>query len=292
MKALYIGEIKNAIKKWFAENEHRFPNWKPGDPLPTAETPPPIPPVPGPEDVLSLSPAFRPSPMVWTRGETKDEEVSWQGKRYPAREAVDVLMKVALEPGSVNGRSLALHRLERIAGQLRDTERVPQLVELYERVTGRSEKVHLLFCLAESRDARALPLFAEILETRQEEYLRLPAAYGLAVWNVRRGARQLIELLSVKQTESPILYPGIIGDEAARLVSRLNYWKSWWAPEAALQAAAEARARPEVHDEVLDSCHAELKKWFAENERRFPDWKRGDPLPQVPAPEADKSAGE
>lgn len=29
----------NAIKEWFSENEHRFPDWKPGDPLPKVETP-------------------------------------------------------------------------------------------------------------------------------------------------------------------------------------------------------------------------------------------------------------
>ncbi|UCC32079.1 MAG: HEAT repeat domain-containing protein [Phycisphaerales bacterium] len=300
MKALYVAEMKAAVKKWFAENEHRFPDWKPGDPLPAAQTLPPIPPIPGPEDVLALSAAFLEPPAYGKLGrgdrgylrvgQRKEEEVSWEGERYPAAEAVDVLMKVVLEPGSVNGRSSALDRLERIAGQLRDTERVPQLVELYERLTGRSEKVHVLFCLARSKDHRALPLFAEILDTRREEFLRLPAAYGLALWNVRRGVRELIELLSVKQTESPILYPGIIGDEARRLLYRLNYWKSWWAPEAPLLAATGAG--PEVRDELLDSCHAELKKWFAANQHRFPDWKLGDPLPKVPAPDADKSAGE
>jgi hypothetical protein len=163
-------------------------------------------------------------------------------------------------------------------------------MKLYGRLTDRSEKVALLFCLAENKDPRALPLFGEILDTQKEEYLRLPAAYGLAMWNARRGVRELIELLSVKQTESPIRYPGIIGDKAARLLSRLNYWKSWWAPEAVLQAVAEARA--EVHDEVLDSCHAELKKWFAGNEHRFPDWKPGDPLPDPESPEPPKGKSE
>jgi len=299
MKALYIAEMKAAVKKWFAENEHRFPDWKRGDPLPAAETPPAIPAVPGPEDVLSLSAAFLEPPAYgrvgqdqgyWRVGGGKEEEVSWQGKRYPAAEGVDLLMKVALEPGSVGDHVRAIERLGSLGSQLRNTERIPQLMKLYRRLTDRSEKVALLFCLAESKDPRAFPLFGEVLDTRQEEYLRLPAAYGLALWNVRRGVRELIELLSVKQTESPILYPGIIGDEARRLLYRLNYWKSWWAPEAPLLAATGAG--PEVHDELLDSCHAELKKWFAENEHRFPDWKSGDPLPEVRAPDADKSAGE
>lgn len=288
MKALYIRELKAAVKKWFAENEHRFPDWKPGDPLPAAESPPPVPPIPGPEDVLPLSADCLQAPAYgrtgrdqayWRVGQEKEEEVSWEGKRYPAREAVDVLMKVALEPDGVNDRSLALRSLERLGGRLRGTEHIPQLMELYGQSTDRSEKVTLLLCLAESMDQRALPLFAEILNTRQEDYLRLPAAYGLAFWNVRRGVRELIELVAVKQTETPIRPPGIIGKEAAHLLYRLNYWKFWWAPEAPLLAVSDARA--EVRDQALDSCHAELKKWFAENENRFPEWKQGDPLPEM-----------
>ena len=282
MSALFILEIK----KWFTANKHRFPDWKLGDPLPEAPKLPPSP--PGPESVLSLSAAFSASPTIWTVGQEKEEEVSWQGKRYPATEGVDLLMKAALEPSGDHDRILSLRRLEYMGSHLRKTERIPQLMKLYGRLTDRPEKVYLLFCLARSKDQRALPLFAEILDRRQEEYLRLPASYGLALWNVRRGVRELIELLSVKQTEKPIRPPGIIADEAAHLLYRLNYWKSWWAPEAALQAAIEART--EVHDEVLDSCHAELKKWFAENEHRFPDWKPGDPLPEVPKSKDNGSA--
>ncbi len=279
--ALYVENIR----RWFAENRDRFPDWKPGDPLPAAPKLPPIP--PGPQSMLSLSAAFSPPEIIWATGEEKEEEVSWQDKRYPTREGVDLLMKVVLEPGSVGDHFDAIERLGRLGSQLRNTERIPQLMTLYGRTTDRSEKVALLFCLAESKDPRAFLLFADILDTRHEEHLRLPAAYGLAMWNARRGVRELIELLSVKQTESPIRYPGIIGDEAARLLSRLNYWKSWWAPEAVLQAVAEART--EVHDKVLDSCHAELKKWFAGNEHRFPDWKPGDPLPEI---EKDSAASE
>ncbi len=292
MKALYIAEMKAAVKKWFAENEHRFPDWKPGDPLAAAETPAAIPPVPGPGSVLSLSAAFPEPPAYgrvglnegyWRVGRGKEEDVFWKGKSYSAAEGVDLLMKVALEPGSVADHYRAIDRLGRLGSQLRNTQRVPQLMELYGRLTDRSEKVTLLFCLARSKDGRTLPLFGEILDARQEEYLRLPAAYGLALWNVRSGVRELIELLSFRQTERPIRPPGIICDEAASLLYRLNYWKSWWGPEAVLLALAEARTG--LHHEVLDSSHAELKKWFAENERRFPDWKVGDPLPEVSADE-------
>jgi hypothetical protein len=286
MKALYIAEVKAAIKKWFAENQDRFPDWKPGDPLPAGPKLPRIP--PGPEDVLSLSAAVTQRRTSWTGAQEKEEEVSWEGQRFAAREGVDLLMKVALGPGSVGDHVRALERLGTLGTQLRNTERVPQLIELYGRLTDRSEKVAVLFCLAEAKDPRALPFFAEILNTREEEYLRLPAAYGLALWNARRGVRELIELLAIKQTETPIRYPGIIGDEAARLLSRLNYWKSWWGPEAALQAVPEAPT--EVHDQALDSCHAQLKKWFAENEHRFPDWKLGDPLPG-PTPSDEKGQG-
>lgn len=284
MAVLFILEIR----RWWTENEHRFPDWKPGDPLPAAPKLPPVP--PGPQSMLSLSTAFRTPPIVWTTAEEKEEEVLWQGERYPVREGVELLMKVAMEPGSVGDRFRAIERLGHLGSRLRDTERIPELMKLCGTLTDRSEKVALLFCLAESKDRRVLPLLAEILDTRQEEYLRLPAAYGLAMWNARCGIRELLELLSVKQTESPIRYPGVIGDEAARLLSRLNYWKSWWAPEAALQAVLEART--EVHDEALNSCYAELKKWFTENEHRFPDWKPGDPLPELEPTQPSKEKSE
>ena len=119
--------------------------------------------------------------------------------------------------------------------------------------------------------------------------MRLPAAYGLAMWNARSGVRELIDLLLVKQTDIPVQYPGLIGVKAARFLYRLNAWKSWWAPEAPLLAVSGARA--EARREVLDSCHVELKKWLAENEHRFPDWKLGDPLPEAPTPETKKPEG-
>jgi hypothetical protein len=34
------------------------------------------------------------------------------------------------------------------------------------------------------------------------------------------------------------------------------------------------------------------KEWFAENKQRFPDWKAGDPLPEVPACDTNKSGEE
>ncbi|MGB2984854.1 MAG: hypothetical protein WBE26_03145 [Phycisphaerae bacterium] len=283
-RELYLNEIKD----WWSKNEHRFPDWKPGDPLPVGEPPPPVPPIPGPEDVLALSADCLQAPAYgrtgqdqgyWRVGQEKEEEVTWEGKLYPAREAIDVLMKVVLGRGSVGNHFRAIRLLRSVGSQLRNTERIPQLMGLYGQSTDRSEKVALLLCLAESKDQRVLPLFAEILNTRQEDYLRLPAAYGLALWNVRSGLRELIELVAVKQTETPIRPPGIIGKEAAHLLYRVNYWKFWWAPEAPLLAVSGART--EVRDQALDSCHAELKKWFAENEHRFPDWKLGDPLPEI-----------
>lgn len=32
-----IAELMRGFRKWFAENKHRFPEWKPGDPLPKVE---------------------------------------------------------------------------------------------------------------------------------------------------------------------------------------------------------------------------------------------------------------
>ena len=272
---LYIAEIK----KWFTANEQRFPEWKLGDPLPAAPELPPIP--PGPESTLPLSADFTPRPTVWTVGETGEEELLWKGERYRAAEGVDLLMNVALEPGSVKDRAVALRRLERFAGRLRNTERIAQLLELYERLSERSERVAALFCLAYSADPRALPLFAETLAKDDGEDLRLPAAYGLAVWNVRYGVGELIELLSVAKTR-----------ETAILLRQLNQGKSWWMPESDLFAIARVPNRAE--NDAFDASYAELKKWFAENEHRFPEWKLGDPLPKVTEkePETQGSATE
>jgi len=271
--------LASEIKKWFSENKDRFPDWKPGDPLPAAPKLPPIP--PGPTSVLSLSATFTPPPTAWTTAGQEEERVAWEGEQLPVEQGVERLMTTILDPSSGDERRGAIQRLEQVAGHLRDTERIPQLLDGYERLTVRAERASLLFCLAESKDPRALPLFASILEGRTEDFLRLPAAYGLAIWNVRHGVSELIDLLLVKQAESAALYPGNIAKQAARLLSRLNYWKSWWAPDASLQAAIEAP--PEVRDERLQACHSELKEWFAANKHRFPEWKLADPLPEAPA---------
>jgi hypothetical protein len=34
------------------------------------------------------------------------------------------------------------------------------------------------------------------------------------------------------------------------------------------------------------------EEWFAENEHRFPDWKLGDPLPEVSAGDDNKATDE
>lgn len=271
--------LASEIKKWFSENKDRFPDWNLGDPLPAAPKLPPIP--PGPTSVLSLSATFRPPLTTWTTAEQEEAKVDWEGEPLPVEQGVERLMTAILGPSSGDERARAFLRLEQVAGHLRDTDHIPQLLDLYEQLSGRAERAPLVFCLAESKDARTLALFARILDGRTEDLVRLPAAYGLAIWNVRRGVSELIDLLLVREGEGAAQHPGNVAWQAARRLSRLNYWKSWCAPDASLQAAVEAP--PEVRDERLQACHSELKVWFAANKHRFPEWKPGDPLPEAAA---------
>ena len=68
----------------------------------------------------------------------------------------------------------------------------------------------------------------------------------------------------------------------------MNHQKGWGFPTKDIQKAIEARGDLSL-DEMQVLYIAEIRKWFAENEHRFPEWKPGDPRPERPDPETDKS---
>ncbi len=82
-----------------------------------------------------------------------------------------------------------------------------------------------------------------------------------------------------------------VRDNALDLFETKNRLKGWGFPDQEIRKAIEGRAGLD-REAFVASYTAEIKKWFAENERRFPDWKPGDPLPEVPAPDTNKSTGE
>lgn len=268
----------SAISSWYLENKSRFPDWASGNPLPAAPELRPLP--SGPESKLELNAELQVPGIDWKKQPEKDEGASFEGKQVEGDNNVLSVMQLVLEAGEAGERIRAIERLRQLAQHLRGTEFIPTLVELCRNASEPLQKSELLFCLAETRDPRTLHLFAEILATQQDRSLRLAAAYGLAMWNARRGVQELIELVAITQAEQPERMPRTIGEQAVRLLLRLNYWKSWWAPGAALQCAVAANG--DGHNGALDLCHEELARWFAENQHRFPDWQPGDQLPESP----------
>ncbi|MGB2984910.1 MAG: HEAT repeat domain-containing protein [Phycisphaerae bacterium] len=214
--------------------------------------------------------------------------VPWQGRDYPAADGINVLMEVIANPATDPlVRANALGKLGRLASWLPNTNRIPELIALYDTLRERGEKGELLLTLMYSDDPRTLPLFVKVLDKEQDNTLRLLAAHGLAKWNVRRG---VVELLPLFECTEPL---GLrtVRDGVAGTFRGLNRRKGWGCPEEEIGKSMESR--PDLDEDQRRGLYiAEVKKWFEENKHRFPDWKPGDPLPKVPAPDTKKSTGE
>jgi hypothetical protein len=70
-----------------------------------------------------------------------------------------------------------------------------------------------------------------------------------------------------------------------------NARKGWGFPEEEVRMALKDRT--DLDDDQKAAAYiAEIKKWFAQNEHRFPDWKPGDPLPKINRKEKDSDGRE
>jgi hypothetical protein len=207
--------------------------------------------------------------------------VEWEGKEYDAREGTVVLMQVIVDARTDASRRVkALERL----GRLRNTDTTEQLVALYDRVTEREERLETIRCLISSEDPRGFSLFMQVLEDEKDPLVRIFAAVALAQWNIRRGVAELMGVLDECRVDASADRTAC--NEAAKGFLSLNARKGWGFPEERIRQ--EILARPDVSDEEMSALFVvEMKKWFAENERRFPDWKLGDPLPKVTPRERD-----
>lgn len=206
----------------------------------------------------------------------KATKVAWGGQDYDVDTGINVLMEVIRENEPASGRrQMALSALHRLHGQIKGTSCVEQLVALYPRLLDPNEKAAVLICLATSRDARALPLFHHVLSEEDNEIVRLPAAGGLAQWNVRAGVEELVRLLASK---SPLPNKRLLRDEASKVFTGLNSRKGWGFSEPDVREAI-SRNKNLSEDEVVDLWLRHINDWFDENRRRFPDWNAGDTLP-------------
>jgi hypothetical protein len=156
------------------------------------------------------------------------------------------------------------------------------LAEAYDRAEV-SEKVGVLHVFKMSLDPRGIPLFYRALEQRENTRLTLDAAIGLSRWNVRRGVSELIELLDSEEM-LPLAGTPSVAQYALRTFRMYNIRKGWgfpddkesaeWPPDVMPPPDVAARLRPQPTVE-------EIRKWWAENQHRFPEWNPGDPLPEI-----------
>ncbi|MGB2986628.1 MAG: HEAT repeat domain-containing protein [Phycisphaerae bacterium] len=203
--------------------------------------------------------------------------VEWEGKEYDAHKGTTVLMQVIADAGTdASRRTKALERL----GRLRNRDMTPQLVALYERFTEREERLETIRCLISSEDPRGLPLFARILEHEKDEMVRLYAAVALAQWNVRRGVAELIR--AHEKCKDATSSDSYVCKEAANEFAWFNTHKGWGFPQERVREALLGRSDLDDHQR-RELYLNEIKNWWRQNEHRFPDWKLGDPLPEVPS---------
>ncbi len=111
----------------------------------------------------------------------------------------------------------------------------------------------------------------------------------MARWNIRSGVSKLINLL-----ESRHVGPQgqRFGNEVMKVVQGLSEHNGWGLPEGEiLRRIMESRS--DLNQDQKIGLHVvEIKKWFAENEERFPDWKPGDPLPEIRSSETGERGNE
>lgn len=230
-----------------------------------------------------------PAPGVVEHKEYWSQPISWRGRQYTPSQAIPVLVNAILD----DQRDAAVHadaikELDRLATQLAGTGWIPELVTRYVTLDDPEAKAELLRCLSGSEDPRALPLFYAVLVNEEEPIRRLRAATGLAKWNIRRGVQALIELFPSTAKTSWI----DVGVLARRGFSLLNKRKGWQCPVHDIDTRALATKEQAGHEAGAKALMAGFREWFDANKHRFPDWKPGDPLPEVSAPDKDKSGEE
>jgi len=225
--------------------------------------------------------------------------VRWKGREYGIEEGIDLAMSVVRCPRESAGNwnaATALGELANLGPHLKGRPCLDELARLYDHAQ-LPEKQIILTCLFASGDPRGIPVFIRTLEKEQNVKLRLRAAGALAQWNIRRGVAELVDLLESKEK---LLLPGglmpYVRDKALDLFRTKNRLKGWGFVDHGDEIAESIVSRTDINDDDKRALYfaemkAAIKKWFAENEDRFPDWKLGDPLPETSS-DKDKKVGE
>ncbi len=231
-----------------------------------------------PEDtdsaLLPLSSAFVEVPGAITINESYST-VEWEGKQHHAVEGTNLLMKVIKNPVTDGAtRANALQHL----GRLRNRGITTELISIYESLNARDEKLALIRSLIWSKDSRGFELYARVLEHEKDNLVRLTAATALAQWNVRLGVSEMVGFL--EKCMSADSHDRVLCNEAAKEFLWCNAHKGWGFPEKETRKSiTETSGLDDVERAAL--FVSEMKKWWAENEHRFPEWKPGDPLPEI-----------
>lgn len=206
----------------------------------------------------------------------------WEGREYGVREGLDVLMRVVRDPNeSEKRRGLALIDLQVLGTNLRAHGCLDELAEIYDSAHELHKKM-ILTCFKGSGDSRAIPVYIRTLEHERNIGLRLSAASGLAHWNIRSGVAEIVKLLDSEEPMPPPSHLYYVRDNAMRNFRLTNIRKGWGFPDDkdSAEAPPDMVPPPEVAARLRPPPTVEeIKKWFAENEHRFADWKLGDPLP-------------
>jgi hypothetical protein len=233
-------------------------------------------------DVLPMSADSASAPAV----RRLSTSIRWEGREYDIEAGIDLLMSVVRHPAKYThpwNAATALGELANLGTQLKGRPCMDELGKLYADAND-LDKGSILICFQGSGDPRGIPVFMRTLDNSQNLKLRLWAAGALAQWNVRRGVAELVKLLD-SQEEMPqpsqLFY---VRDNAMRTFRLKNIQKGWgfpddkesaeWPPDVMPPPEAAARLK-------RPPSAGEIKKWWFENQNRFPDWKPGDPLPEV-----------
>lgn len=245
--------------------------------------------------------------------------VKWHGREYDVESGIAALLDLIRHPEKSDGHwnsAVALTYLSMLDRHLKDRPCLDELATLYDG-PGEVNKGGILLCFKGSDDPRGIPVFIRTLDREQDMKLRLSAAAGLAQWNVRRGVAELVDLLESKEILPQPARMVYVRDNARDLFRTKNRLKGWGFPDEEIRKsigtqvgfdpeesrkrsefgdeetrkAVETRARV-VREEFVALYISEIKKWFAENEHRFPDWKPGDPLPEASSGKNNKSSNE
>lgn len=212
--------------------------------------------------------------------------VNWNGREYDCAKAVQVLVQLVSDRQAGEAeRARALQTLRRVpSSYLHEEDIVEKLIAAFKELREPQERMDLLV-VVHAWSPQSLPFLSNVLAVDEDLGVRQLAAAGLAAWNVRSGVAELVHILSQCRNESSI--DRAVCNEAAKSFSWLNKHKGWGFPEDRIRE--EVLGKRSLSNEQKSAAFvAEIEDWFNENKPRFPDWKPGDPLPEVPKQEAQR----